>query len=675
MWLLLANLAIAAPVDVVLVDGTLPADADTRGRWSADVHLESGAPGHMDLLLPRGPDVRDGTTTAELALGPSPHVTVLVRAHVLDDPQQDLEGTSAVGLTLLRSSVRWDRWDGGVTLPLSRPVRVPGLGGKRVSVQIEADGSTLLAVVRDAGGTVLARTRVRDTGSGSGRAGLRVHDDTTTRLLRLVVQGEAVAEPVHGDPDAPLGVERFVLLPADQRALVPANLSRTILGPWPYDDRGHLGLLLPDAAALDRLVAAGATPEVRPLVPFWAWDADVRAAARSVPITDAGPDLSASYKDPEMVEAVLRDWAARYPDLTELRVLGHTHRGRHVLALRITDHPRTDEDEPTVLLTGATHGSELLSTEYALDAAERLLKGYGVDPAWTRRVDELDVWVVPLVNPDGNAIVHEVTRFGGRKNGRDTRPDDRVGPWEGVDLNRNFPLGFGRDERASRSFTSSAYYRGPEPFSEPESRYLRDLAERRRFAASISFHTNGSMLLVPYTLNDVAQPSPDAAWTVAKAITADVPVQPSGKPLRVRRQLYPVDGTDQDWFRHAYGTLAFLVEGSHHNPEVRATRLASVAALRPLVPALLDRVLDGPRVWGHVTDADGHPVQAAITVSAEALNAGEVWTSRPADGRYDRMLGAGGEVTVTATVDGRAPVFRTVRVQGPTRVDLVLPSP
>ena len=665
---------LAAPVDL-LHDGV--GEPRTRGSYHLrpdHIQLVEGAPGHMNAVLLPGPRTHDATVTARIRLGAEPYVTIVARAHTDDDPSGDLEGLSGVGLTLDRRGMRWDRWDAGITLPVAPRKAVRGLPGQTVDLELVLAGTALKATLRRTGGPVIGTLAVQDRGSGTGRVAIRFGQDTDSVVQRLTIDGQALPDGVgpRSDPTAPMGMQRFLLVTPEQLAALPPAVRAQDLGVWPYDDRGLHGVLTDPHTLWDLQVRGLPIAEVRPLVPFWAVDADVRAARRQVPADPAGPDLAASYKDADMVEAVLRDWAARYPAITAVHELGRSHRGRPILALRISD--AGDAGEPAVLITGATHGSELLSTEYALDAAEALLRGYGTDPAVTRRVDDLDIWVVPLVNPDGNEVVHQVTRFGGRKNCRDTTPTGRIDPFEGVDLNRNYPLGWGRDESASRSWAGSAYYRGEAPESEPEVVALRDLAVDLHFAAAVSFHTNGSMLLVPYTLDGVESPEPNTAWTVAEAVAAVVPKQPSGKELRVRRQLYPVDGTDQDWLRHAHGTVAYIVEGSHHNPTSRPLRHASVAALRPLVPALLDRVLDGPTLSGRVTDADGNPVVAVITTDAEALHAGEQWTSRARDGRFHRLLPGTGRITITATAPGFAPA--SVTVDDPRDVHLVLtPGP
>jgi hypothetical protein len=657
--------------ETVLIDGKVPEGATVRGDWrdtAPGVYLSRGAPGYMDVLVPDGPDLTDGVARATLTLGQNPHVTLLIRATHAGDP----EALNAIGLTVRANRIQWERWDGGVSLPVAPAVASSSpLGGQTVHVEIRAEGDRLSGVVRDASGqSVIVASSIRDARWAWGRAAIRVQDDGRTALKRLTVSGaplEPGAPRPPGDPTAPLGEDRFALVPAADLAKLPLGLRNRVLGRWPYDTRDLRGLRL-TPAELEQLQATGARVQVHPLVPFWALDGDVRAAAGQVRWVDGKPDLQASYKDPDMIAAIVRGWEAAHPSFARAFAIGRSHQGRDIVALRLTNHPRPDE-LPAVMILAGIHGSELLAPEYALDFVAELLDDA---PRLERTLRSVDLWIVPLLNPDGNAITHTMTQYAGRKNGRGAVVDGRVDPFEGVDLNRNFPFGWGRDEQASRSFPRSMYYRGPEPGSEPETQALMRLVDQRRFVAAISFHTNGSMILVPYTLNGVTNPEPNAAWAIAERITAGVPEQPSGKPLRVRRQMYPVDGTEQDWMRHAHGTVAYTVEGSHHNPTNRSIRLASVRALRPLVPALIDAVIDGPRVSGRVVDRAGNPIEAVVTLSSERWTAGEAWSSRAADGRFHRLLGAAGPVQVTARAPGYRAATARVDAKGPVEVTLVM---
>ncbi|MFK7928447.1 MAG: M14 family zinc carboxypeptidase [Myxococcota bacterium] len=668
MFLPLLCLASSAFAGTVDLGSGLPSDAVTRGTWVAQegARLQRPAAGYMDVLLPDPTPMRDGVAEAVIALGARPSISLVIRATTEGQPDADLEGLSMVGLTLRKGRATWERWDGGASLALTATPSSPAnLASRTVRVRITAEGPSLTAEVFDQrSGAQLAVLKTWDQGSGSGLTGVKSTSDSQSRLLSLRTIPTADDDTtIRPTPNAPLGPRRLVLF--EPSHITPEQRAKlgTSLGLWPYDSSGRHGALL-DSQRATQLARDDARIQEQPLVPFWAVDPDVRAAAGRVPLHSNGlPDLSASYKTPEMVEAVLDAWAQTYPAFAQKVRIGTSHRGMPIWALRINADVRTESDRPAILITGATHGSELLSTEYALDAAERLLAGSTAPPTdpWRRRLDGLDVWVVPLVNPDGNAIVHRVTRFGGRKNGRDTTANAKVDPWEGVDLNRNFPLGFGKENKNTRNFRNSPYNHGPSALSEPESQAIATLAHRQHFVASLSFHTNGSLILVPYTLNGVQNPSPNTAWTVAQALAAASPVQPSGKRLRVRKSIYPVNGTDQDWLRYRFGTTALLVEGSHHNPTSRSLRLSSVRALRPLMPTLLDRVLGGPTLCFTIVNDRGQPEDAVVKVHQEAPAAGEVWRNRSKDGLFCQLVPKPGPYTVTITAAGLGTRTQTVR--------------
>ena len=394
--------------------------------------------------------------------------------------------------------------------------------------------------------------------------------------------------------------------------------------------------------------------------------------------TPRGFDLGAEYKDALMVEALLEGYHERYPEITALERLGTTHMGLPILALRISDHPHTTEDEPAVLLVGGVHGHELLAVDYALDAVQSLLER-SHEPEVRRWIDALDLWLVPLANPDGNYVTLRLDQRArrGRKNGRDNDGDGRFDPAvDGVDLNRNFAVRWGAGSPgASSSERQDRDYRGLSAESEPETRALAALARRMHFVAALSWHTRGTMVLSPYTIDGLDNPSPDVAWQVAEDLCAATPTQPNGRRMRVRRSMYAVDGTEQDWYRNAFGTLAYIVEGSHHNPTKLRTRRASIAGVRPILGRLLDRLLDGPSVYGRVTDQEGRPLAAEVRIAEVQTREGEIWTSRALDGRYERLLPGPGTYTVRVVVGGDVVATRTTQVvKGRVQVDVDLGS-
>ena len=200
------------------------------------------------------------------------------------------------------------------------------------------------------------------------------------------------------------------------------------------------------------------------------------------------------------------------------------------------------------------------------------------------------------------------------------------------------------------------------------------LATREHFTASIDYHTNATKILVPYTDPSLENPDPNEAQVIADEIAATLPIQVNKKSYEVARNLYPVDGTAQDWFRASFGTVALLVEGPQNNPlPYDRTRNANIVPGRGIWQGLLRRVVDGPGVRGRVVDGDGAPVEAEVVVVEQAPKRGERWTSRARDGFFQRLVPAAGRYTVVFKVPGKKDVVRSVDVDtDPVRLDVTL---
>ena len=79
----------------------------------------------------------------------------------------------------------------------------------------------------------------------------------------------------------------------------------------------------------------------------------------------------------------------------------------------------------------------------------------------------------------------------------------------GVDLNRNYSFQWGYDDIGSSPDPTSNEYRGTEPFSEPETRAVRDFCENHQIKLSLNYHSWGDLLIYPWAYID--QPTPDVS--------------------------------------------------------------------------------------------------------------------------------------------------------------------
>lgn len=365
------------------------------------------------------------------------------------------------------------------------------------------------------------------------------------------------------------------------------------------------------------------------------------------------PVYNACYKDSAMIEGLLRACHEAHPDITRLVEIGRSWQGRPIFALLISDNPDVDEDEPAHLFDGAHHGSELLSIEPVFDVIEYLTTRYDSDPRVRAWVDGNEIWCVPVVNPDGLDRHWHLADRTGRSNARDVNGDGTVPPGEGVDLNRNYPFLWASGAKgASSGNPTSSYYRGHVPASEPETQAMIRLAYAQRFVTSVSYHTSATALLVPYTIDKADNPSPSVAWEIGRDVISQMDSHRS-RPYRLRRHLYSVDGTDQDWHMFANGTQAFLLELPRHNPDYLTHRDSVVEGARPLWMAMLDRLPQGPSLSGHVVDdATGEALEAFVSLDEVHWLLGERHTSHPQTGRFDRLLPSAGTYHVRVECEG-----------------------
>ncbi len=126
---------------------------------------------------------------------------------------------------------------------------------------------------------------------------------------------------------------------------------------------------------------------------------------------------------------IMQGFASDYPEICRLDTIGFSTEGRLLLALKISDHVVEDEAEAAFLYSSTMHGNEIAGYVLLLRVADMLLKGYGIDTEINPLVDNLQIWINPLANPDGafsndNNLSLE-NSFRSNVNG--------------VDLNRNFP--------------------------------------------------------------------------------------------------------------------------------------------------------------------------------------------------------------------------------------------
>ncbi len=216
----------------------------------------------------------------------------------------------------------------------------------------------------------------------------------------------------------------------------------------------------------------------------------------------------------------LDSMVSKYPNLITPRMVidsaNLTHQNRPIYWLRISDNPTVDENEPEALYNALHHAREPLALSQLIYYMWFLLENYSSSPEIQYIVDNTELYFVPCINPDGYVYNESTNPNGGgmwRKNRRNNGSDF------GVDLNRNYGYEWAYDNIGSSGNTSSDTYRGPAPFSEPESQNIRDFCIAHNFIFSMNYHTYGAQLIYPWAYNDQLTPDSNEFRSYADLMT------------------------------------------------------------------------------------------------------------------------------------------------------------
>ncbi len=182
---------------------------------------------------------------------------------------------------------------------------------------------------------------------------------------------------------------------------------------------------------------------------------------------------------PQYVE-MMQLFAQSYPEICRLDTFGFTPQGRLLLAIKISDHAALDEAEASFFYTSSMHGDELLGYPMMLRLINHLLSGYGEDAEVDRLLNELEIWINPLANPDGTYYPDD--DFSVLQSRRQTS--------DGTDMNREFP-----DPLAGEAVNDTAG-------RAQETKAMMAFLQAHNFSMSANIHSGAEVVNYPWDFTD-----------------------------------------------------------------------------------------------------------------------------------------------------------------------------
>ncbi len=330
------------------------------------------------------------------------------------------------------------------------------------------------------------------------------------------------------------------------------------------------------------------------------------------------------YPTYDLYVQMMQNWESQYPDICKVEEIGTLSGGRKLISVKISDHPDVDfEKEPELFLTSSIHGDETGGYGVLLHLIDYLLSEYksGNNPLVTQLVNNCEIWINPLANPNGsyvndNSTLNYATRYNANY----------------VDLNRNFP-----DPRRGDNPDGNAY--------QEETLFMMDFAAKHHFSLSVNIH--GGSEVVNYPWDTWSKRTADDSWWRYVGGNYRDSAQANG-PLGYMNDVSNGLTDGYDWYSITGGRQDYMNYFEHCREftlEISGIKLYPATDLpvlwnsnRGALLGYMSEALHG--LQGTITNSLGKPLSAKIQVLNHDIDSSEVYTDTT-NGFYVRFLKQG----------------------------------
>ena len=313
--------------------------------------------------------------------------------------------------------------------------------------------------------------------------------------------------------------------------------------------------------------------------------------------------VPSGYYTVDELDDIADSLAANFPDICVKVPLGLASNSDMIYALKISDNPETDENEPGVLFDGGIHGDEVGGSENMIRFARDLCLNYNTDTYITGLVDNTEIWIIYCLNP-----------YGRRNMSRYNQP--------GVDINRD------------SGFMWNGEGNSPSAFSQPETKILRDILINHPMVIHCSYHSGIEFISFPWSYREAQTPD-HAQHLYLSSVYADVSGYTNIPNQQGYSGMYPINGSTKDNGYGAMGTISWSVEISVSKQPPASQIVPIYLKNKPSMLAMCEYAAFG--ISGNITDAvTGAPVAATVFVN----NLYPVY-NKPLTGGFHKFLTAG----------------------------------
>ncbi|MBN1967851.1 MAG: T9SS type A sorting domain-containing protein [Candidatus Delongbacteria bacterium] len=347
--------------------------------------------------------------------------------------------------------------------------------------------------------------------------------------------------------------------------------------------------------------------------------------------------VAKDYRDNTAIGNEMEQLETLYPDICKRIQIGTSNQNRPLWVMKISDNVNENEaNEPQFKYTSTMHGDEVVPMEMCMELIYDLLEGYQADnDTMTYLVDNTEIYIMPLYNPDGNAL-------------------HQRGNANGVDLNRNLP-----ERSMNQPNIVGGYTDAYGNTTQVENAALMNWMDDNNFVLSINFHNGATVINYPWDHTPagkdiwskiyVASPDDETyIWLSLGYSSRNLPMYNSSSftnGITNGADWYQITGGLQDYNYFYHSTMEVCGEVSDIKWPAYSAIPGYWADNRASMLWYMSAVHKG--IKGTVTDQNGNPIAANIRI--EGIN--KTYRSNEDFGDYNRIL-CPGTYTLIAEKDG-----------------------
>ena len=325
---------------------------------------------------------------------------------------------------------------------------------------------------------------------------------------------------------------------------------------------------------------------------------------------------------------------SEFPNLCDIdTILAQTPGGHTLFVAHISNDLHDRGEKPAFFYTATMHGDEPVGYYLMLRLIHYLLHNYATDAMVRQLVDNVDIWICPLENPDGTYY----------------DSDNQLGSWnstrynyDGDDLNRSYPI---IGQSVAKNYP-------------PEVQAMMDFGAAHPFVMSANFHGGAEVVNYPWDTWETLQRAiaDQAWWDYVGRCYADTCHKTSSNYMTDCNNgvteggdWYVITGSRQDYFNYYLGCREMTIEVSS-NKVVNSNNLPNYwNRNRQSLLNYMAESLNGFK--GLVTDSvTGQPVEARVFVENHDMDNTHTFSRMPL-GDYHRPI-KGGTWQVTFSAEG-----------------------